>query len=411
MARVRGVVAVSGLALCLAIGSVSPAAAANGSISGTVTDAATEAGLPQIWVCAHSFFLLGPFGGCAFTDPSGKYTIPDVPPSAYKVVIDEEGRYGYLSQWFDGKGSRGAADAVAVGDGQAVTGVDAALSPGGQISGNVTDVATGDPVEGIRACAPDAAGYPEGGVIHCGKSDAGGDYLIESLSTGSYLVEFFVEEEPNYVIQYYNGKALRSEAEPVAVTAPALTSEVDAAMREGVQITGRLTEAGSGDPVKWVSVCALNPATEALAGCDGSAEDGTYSIAGLPPASYVVSFAVDFEEDGLVLHPDGYVRQYYDGKATFAEAALVGGPSAGLYEGIDAVLTQGPEIGLRPFFPPFESSLPPLVWSGPGPGNRKPKCHRGTRRKIISGKRRCVRVHKKHHRARGAGSRRSSPAR
>lgn len=411
MARLRGVMAVSGLALCVTLGSVSPAVAANGSISGTVTDAATEAGLPQIWVCTHSSFLLGPFGGCAFTDSNGNYTLSDVAPSSYKVVIDEEGRYGYLSQWYDGKATRGAADVVTVGDGQSVTGVDAALSPGGQISGNVTDVDTGEPIEGIRACAPDVNGYPEGGVIHCDKSGADGDYLIESLPTGSYKVEFFVEEEPNYVIQYYNGKALSSEAEPVAVTAPALTPGIDAAMSEGVQITGRLTEADSGDPVKWTIACALTPDTEVPAGCDESAEDGSYSIAGLPLGSYVVSFAVDFEEDGFVLHPDGYVRQYYDGKATFAEAELVGGPTAGLYEGIDAVLTQGPEIGLRPHVTPFESPLPPLGWSGPGPGNPAPKCRRGTRRKLVNGKRRCVRIHKKHHRARGPGSRRSSPVR
>jgi hypothetical protein len=402
---VRALAVAFGLVLCGALGAP-PAMAAAGSISGTVTDSVSEDGIDNIWVCAHNAFLLGPFGGCAFTDINGKYTIPDVAPSSYKVVIDEEGRYGYLSQWFDGKATRGEADAVTVGEGQAVTGVDAELSQGGQISGNVTDVDTGEPIEGIRACAPDVNGYPEGGVIHCGKSDAAGDYLIESLPTGSYEVEFFVEEKPNYVIQFYDHKALWSEAEPVAVTAPLLTPGIDAAMSEGVQITGRLTEAGSGGPVKWVIVCALNPGTEAIAGCDESAEDGTYSIAGLPPAPYVVSFAVDFEEDGLVLHPDGYVRQYYDHRATFAEASSVAGPVAGSYGGIDAELVKGPEIGLRQYVPPAGLSTPPLSWSGPGPGKPLPNCRRGIRRKPVNGKRRCVKVRKRHRHPHGAGARR-----
>jgi hypothetical protein len=89
--------------------------------------------------------------------------------SSYKVVLDGEGRQGYLSQWFEGKATKGEAAVITAGDGQPVTGIDSALSAGGQISGNVTDV---DSVEPIEACAPDVNGYPEGGVIHCDKTDA-----------------------------------------------------------------------------------------------------------------------------------------------------------------------------------------------------------------------------------------------
>lgn len=264
VARVRAVTIVLGLALCAALGSAGPAVAATGSISGKVVDATTKAGISQIWVCTHSAFLLGPFGGCAFTDVNGEYTIPAIEPSSYVVVFNEEGRQGHLAQYYDGAATREGAETVTVGDGQLVTGIDAELGESGKIAGNVTDVDSGLPIEGVETCAPEAGGFKDGAVTHCDKTDVDGDYLIEGLATGSYKVEFRVEEEPNYIAQYYNGKGSLAEAEPVSVVAPLLTDGIDAAMKEGVQITGRLTEAGSGNPVKWIRVCALQAGTEAV---------------------------------------------------------------------------------------------------------------------------------------------------
>jgi hypothetical protein len=390
MAAVRAVTIVLGLALCAALGSAGPAVAATGSISGKVVDATTKTGIAQIWVCTHSAFLLGPFGGCAFTDINGEYTIPTIEPSSYVVVFNEEGRQGHLAQYYDGKATREEAEVVTVGDGQAVTGIDAELGESGKIAGNVTDVDTGQPIEGVEACAPEAGGFKDGAVTHCDKTDIDGNYLIEGLATGSYKVEFRVEEEPNYIAQYYSGRGSLAEAEPVSVVAPMLTDGIDAAMKEGVQITGRLTEAGSGNPVKWIRVCALQAGTEVVKGCVPSREDGTYSIAGLSLDSYVVSFAVDVEEDGLVLHPDGYVRQYYNGKPTFAEATPVAGLSPGVYPGVDAVLMQGAEI--FPNRPP--ASQPVIVTLVERAAPKPLHCKKHFRKKWVKGTRRCVKVHK-----------------
>jgi len=409
MAKVRAATIALGLAFCAAVGSAGTAVAATGSISGKVVDATTKAGISQIWVCTHSAFLLGPFGGCAFTDVDGEYTIPAIEPSSYVVVFNEEGRQGHLAQFYDGKATREEAEVVSVGDGQPVTGIDAELGESGKIAGNVTDVDTGHPIEGVEACAPEAGGFRDGAVIHCDKTDIHGDYLIEGMATGSYKVEFFVEEDPNYILQYYSGKGSLAEAEPVSVIAPMLTDGIDATMKEGVQIAGHLTEVGSGDPVKWVRVCALQAGTEAAKGCVFSREDGRYSIAGLPPDSYVVSFAVDLEEDGLVLHPDGYVRQYYSGKPTFAEATPFVDLGPGLYPGVDAVLAQGAEIGLRlRVFPSDpETRIQSILDSSSGPAPARPiplRCRKGLVKKKVKGSPRCVRL-KKHRRN---GARRSS---
>jgi hypothetical protein len=220
-------------------------------------------------------------------------------------------------------------------------------------------------------------------------------------------VRFSVYRSPNYVTQFFPGKSNQAEAESISVTAGASPLPgIDAAMQEGVEITGHVSEVG-GAPIGQTGICALDPVTEAVVNCDGAfgPEGGNYSIAGLPLGQYVVAFAVDREEDGVVLHPDGYVRQYYDGKPTFGEASLVGG-GPGVYSGIDAQLVKGEEV-----FPdrrPAAIRLPEPI-SSPVPVLRRPhpkRCRKGFHRQRAKGTLRCVRRHRKHrHAARGAGRR------
>jgi len=367
------------------LAAAAPASAGTGSINGTVTDAADD-GIAGIYVCAHDRGLQGPYWGCDFTDGDGGYSITGLEPWEYTVWFrDESQSINYVNEYWENKPTRALANGVNVGTG-AVDGIDAELATGAQITGTVTDEATGLPVEGVQACAPNVV---QTEMTYCDRTDFEGRYAINSLATGSYRVEFSVTEAPNYVTQYYPGKASWSEAEPVAVTAGAITPSIDAEMRQGVRITGTLTEPG-GAAVPWVPVCALDPVTEVDVQCTSAREDGTYSLAGLAPGSYKVGFAIDRKEEGLVLHPDGYVRQYFDHRPTFAEASLVGGV-AGVYPGIDALLSQGPETWPNeppapPYLPISGSALWPL---GPANTARK-KCKKGFHRKKVKGKKRCV---------------------
>ena len=73
------------------------------------------------------------------------------------------------------------------------------------------------------------------------------------------------------------------------------------------------------------AICALNPTTQARVKCATVESGGHYSIAGLPAGTYAVSFAVDWVEEGLDLHPDGYVRRYWQEVPSFGEATLLAG--------------------------------------------------------------------------------------
>lgn len=118
-----------------------PGLATAESISGTVTGADTHAGVPGVWVCAggHPF----PPEHCTNADADGKYKIEGLQAAGYEVRFDAT-NLNYVEQ------SR----LVDVGPGQEVTGVDAELQVGGKVTGRVTDVETGLPLEQMEVCAP-----------------------------------------------------------------------------------------------------------------------------------------------------------------------------------------------------------------------------------------------------------------
>jgi hypothetical protein len=273
------------------------------------------------------------------------------------------------------------------------------LTVGAQITGRVTDVGDGEPIEGIQVCARQLDPATEFGVIPCDKSDADGNYTVWALPTGQFKLEFgpaiFQAGAPNYIRQYYSGKSSFAEAEVRAVTAGVTYLGVDAALQKGIGIAGTLSVAGGGPVDGGPRICALNATSEAIVQCTGVEMDGTYWMPGLPFGSYVVSFAVDVEEEpGLILHPDGFVRQYYNGKPTFAAADRLTSAGPTEFTGIDAQLVRGPEV-----FPDKRPpALPPVLVTLVERQPPKPlHCKKHFRKKWVKGKRRCVRV-QKHHR-------------
>lgn len=381
MSNRRVLAVISGLALCALVAPVGSASAATGSISGRAVGADTHEGLRGIAVCAFASFPGGPTGRCVPTDEEGNYTLANLESGVYDVIFDYEGRVlNYLEK---------RVPEITLTDGESIVGFDAELEPGGQIVGRVTDAGDSAPVAGVQVCAPRTDSVES--HVHCATSGTNGAYVIDSLPSGIYTVEFRVFGSPNYITQYYNGRDHSWEADPVTVTAGAPTSDIDAAMREGIQITGTITEAGTGNPVSGTTVCAYVASTETVSQCGFVELDGTYSIAGLPLTAYVVGFAIDAEEDGVIVRPDGYVRQYWDGKATFAEADRLGGADPGVYTGIDARLVKGPEAFPRPR-PLFEPPEPASPASYPATKARR-GCRRHFRKRRIRGKVHCVRIH------------------
>ena len=96
--------------------------------------------------------------------------------------------------------------------------ISAELLPGAEITGTITDSATGAPLAGAEACAFTAADAEE--IQACAISEADGDYVIRGLPSGEYKLGFFAR---GFTRSYYPGKAALAEGETITVLAPRLT--------------------------------------------------------------------------------------------------------------------------------------------------------------------------------------------
>jgi hypothetical protein len=211
-----------------------------GSIEGTVS--ASGAPVPRTRVCAEAedFAIFQ----CEETDAEGKYEIEGLRPGEYVVEFSGEvcsdGEVyecdsPYVAQYWEDKSEFATADPITVKGGLTSEAIDATLAPGGQIDGTVTNAALGKPpVAGLEICAYERST----GIDRCAHTDSAGDYAIEGLASGSYVVEFDGEVcgehgcAEEYLRQFYQGASEEADAKSVEVDAPAAVTGIDASMSE-----------------------------------------------------------------------------------------------------------------------------------------------------------------------------------
>ena len=142
----------------------------------------------------------------------------------------------------------------------------------------------------------------------------------------------------NYVAEYYDGSATPEGAQAVAVTAGQVRTGIDATMVPGASISGRVTDSAT-PPSNASNICVSAASTTGASG--GSATTsaaGTYTITGLPPATYRVHFMPCVGSSSTLL------AEYYNDAATIDESdpfSLAIGESR---TGVDAALATGATI-------------------------------------------------------------------
>jgi Carboxypeptidase regulatory-like domain len=400
--RVLGLTAV--LCTMAALVAAGPAAAATGEIHGKVADPLGEP-IAGITVCAEGLTMLVGSECDWQTDSDGDYSITGLQPASYRVGFHVESNpsLNYVPQWYSGKAHPEEADPVELAAGESKE-INAQMQTGGQIKGRIADQDTDLPIEGVEVCANSIDFRQDGEFGYCSRSDAAGKFAVRNLGTGKYRLEVRTEGHVNYV---------ETQSPEIPLTAGGVF-EVEAHLVPGIKIEGTLTDAGTGLPIgspfapySVPSVCALNSATEARVKCASVESGGQYSIPGLPPGTYAVAFALDWVEEGLDLHPDGYVRRYWQEVPGFDEATLLSGSPGAVLDEIDAVLSKGEEV-----FPNCEvpSACPSasgetssiggsITSTTPPPQLRptvhRPRCKKGFRRTNKNGHTRCVKIRKK----------------
>jgi len=270
-----------------------------GQISGRITAAAGGAPLTAAVACAEKVTgEVFEFFNCASTNSNGEYTISSLPSGEYVVLFFAF--EGYEFQYYNGATEVKNATKIAVTPPNTVSGINAALvatappPESGSIAGRVTAEAGGAPLEHIVACTFSEETFAEG----CAETNANGEYTIEGLTGGEYVVFFFPAfEEQNYVSEYYKDVLKEEEATPVPVVAHNTASGIDAKLKAGGQISGTVTAFPGGAPISGASVCAFG---EEAGRCAVSKGNGEYTITGLATGEYTVNFFAEEYESATV---------------------------------------------------------------------------------------------------------------
>ena len=164
----------------------------------------------------------------------------------------------FVWQYYAGTQDWEAATPVLVTEGSTHSGIDATLAKGAQIKGRVTAAETGAPVEEVEVCA---AQSPEGSY-RCAYTDSSGNYTIVGLAGGTYRVYFYPEGSGLGLLgQAWNGHELTETGDALTVAAGGVKEGVDAALRQGGQITGTVRLAAPARPSAGCGCASPNPPT------------------------------------------------------------------------------------------------------------------------------------------------------
>jgi hypothetical protein len=356
-------------------------AAPTGSITGAVTAASTHLPIAGVRACAvseNSFEEVEEF--CAHSAANGSYSIGELPEARYRVeFISASEGLNYIYQAWDGKPDPFEANRVKVTTAE-ISGIDAMLSEGGMIGGLVTSNSSGKSIAGVEVCAE-----PEGleAVTVCTSTDGGGQYTILGLAAGGYWVGFRPPEQVEFLGQYFDREPGELQADSVPAQPGHLTPGVNATLLAAGQIAGRVTDAITNAPIAGVSACTFTTiGREAIGPCGESGTDGRYLIRRVQAGAYTVHF---FTGESV---PRGYGERDYTGvcgddpvTVTVAAGVLTSGIEAGLFP-LASLGRAGPACTALAERPPTAQAPKPK------------RCKKGTKRKIVHGRRRCVRIRK-----------------
>jgi hypothetical protein len=291
-----------------------------GTLTGRVTSASTHTPIEGVEVDAYDGSQ-----HTAVTNANGEYTISHLGNrrDEYTVSFSPHSGEGldFFPQWYDDKESQLESDPVHVSLDNTTSGIDAALSEGGQIKGQVTDAVTKRPLAEITVCAWSKVVYES----RCAWTNSNGEYTIVRLPAEEFQVSFYTNADNYYSVGY---------SEPVAVTLGNATAGIDAAMEPVVEgtIMGSVREAVWAKAIPNINVCAYDVEQEELFGeCTKSNSAGSYELRGLSAGEYLV----EFSSPGPGLE---YATQYYDKKPSLLYAEPIRVTEGKFISGIEGSL-------------------------------------------------------------------------
>lgn len=335
-------VPVAGLSLLAASFSGAPAAMAAGtaSISGSVQ---MQAGLNASMVIIDAYKDDAYVGETRIWSGSGTYTLSGLEPGAYKVKFSAYGAGGgapvNVQEWYDDKELASSAQTITLTTGQAQANVSAVLNTGATLSGKATVPAGVDATKIIVEATRDGEySYNRASL------NADGTYSLSNMVAGQYRLNFswdagFGEDStPSPIISTYLGGITWQTATLVNVPKQGNVTGQNITLAPAGIVTGKVTVPAGVDVTK-VSVSLSNAAKPSdPGGYSNPKANGEFSVGGLVPASYRVTFGWSGNESPVLY------TYYGPAGATQATTTLVNVPPVQPVTGINQTLLAAAKI-------------------------------------------------------------------
>lgn len=274
-----------------------------GEISGTVT---STSGAKLSGICVQPVGASKNYAALFVSALSehGTYHLRGLPAGPYKLnYIPCAASAAYASIWWPHAATEQAAKTIQLKQRQVLSHVNEVIPIGGVISGTVTN-SSSTPVAGICVFAiptgSGSGGLPGGQAV----TSASGQYKIIGLSPAGYSIQVTTgcPNNGNYVPVNYPST--------VTVTYGQTKSGIDIQLPTGAVVSGTVTSASGGKPVRGicVSLGSSNGDVNAFA-VTGAA--GTYRMDQIPTGTYYVDFSGGCGNTG------SYSPQAYDNASVF----------------------------------------------------------------------------------------------
>ncbi|MEM7130477.1 MAG: carboxypeptidase regulatory-like domain-containing protein [Chloroflexota bacterium] len=286
----------------------------------------------------------------ATTDNEGYYTTTGLYQGSYQIKFDpSSGRSttNYLAEFYGDSPNLASSTPVDVANLPLVSGINATLASGGQISGTVTakdstGVDSGEPLAAIAVRLHDSAGNEFDTVY----TTSDGRYHFAGVPTGLYHIQFQPWENSAfrvgspYLSTYYNAQTTLAQADPISVTAPAIIENINGALALGGRITGTVTAEDSERPLSTVGVRLYNARGLQIGTALTDEQSGVYEFLGLADGEYRLKFEPAMNS---TIQSQTYVAVYSGGKMNLATADSVSITSAST-QVFDAALKLGGQV-------------------------------------------------------------------
>jgi len=305
-----------------------------GAISGTINNSSGPVTGISVGVNVYAGDPCGNhevIGGLWTNSTDGTFIFAGIPEGTY-FLRTYPAESNYVSTWWTGAGGSldcDNAESFGVTAGQTVIGRNFVLNEGGTIHGNVSRTSDGSPIANLWVSATNSitGEYWDGGM-----TDSNGDYVIIGLPAASYKIRA-ESSGSDFAFEWYPEAISWDDANPVAVTAGEHVYNIDFTLDSGGSITGRVTDAESGQPMSYVWVEAHLYDSGHWGNGASTDESGNYEIDGLPAGDYRVRVAT--------WDVPNVLEEYYDDSHDWNTASRVAVTAGSSTDNIDMALDYG----------------------------------------------------------------------